>query len=158
MLKQTGNIWEFYHEIRWIVIATNIGWKKDETNPMGAGIAKQASEMFPELPKWYGKRCKKYGIKTALAPYYPARFFLFPTKPLDEERPWMSWQNMSTIELIIKSAKQLSVCVDVLSKNNFISKVGVPMVGCENGGLKQRDVLSVLSNILDNRFVIFCKD
>ena len=87
MIEQKGDIWEFYHDVRWIVITTNIGWKKDGCNPMGAGIAKQAAEMFPDLPRWYGEKCKKYRSDTAVAVYDEAKFFLFPTKPLNEEQP-----------------------------------------------------------------------
>jgi len=126
---------------------------------MGAGIAKQAADMFPDMPEWYGARCKKFGANTAVASYDPARFFLFPTKPLDEDKPWMSWQNMSTVALITRSAKQLSALVDILSKrkNHFFTKIGLPMVGCENGGLRPRDVLPILHELLDDRFVLFQK-
>lgn len=156
MIERYGSIWEFYYEIRWIVITTNIGWKRDGSNPMGAGIARQAADMFPDLPKWYGEKCRKYGADTAVTAYDKARFFLFPTKPLNEEKPWMSWQNQSNIALITKSAKQLSKLVDILSdRGYYFTKIGLPMVGCSNGGLSPHDVLPVLRDILDDRFVLF---
>lgn len=157
MIEQIGDIWEFYYEAQWIVITTNIGYKKNGSNPMGAGIALQASEMYPDLPKWYGERCKKFGANTAVTNYDPARFFLFPTKPLNEEKPWMSWQGRSTIELITRSAKQLAALVDLLSqrKTYLFIKIGLPMVGCENGGLESREVLPILHRFLDDRFILF---
>ncbi len=157
MIEQTGDLWDFYYEVRWIVITTNIGWKKNGSNPMGAGIARRAAGMFPELPEWYGARCQKYGANTAVANYDPARFFLFPTKPLNEEKPWMSWQSMADLELIKRSAKQLAALVDILSKRNshYFTKIGVPVVGCENGGLRSSDVIPVLHEHLDNKFVLF---
>jgi len=158
MIERKGDIWDFYYEAKWIVITTNIGWKKDGTNPMGAGIAKQAADMFPDLPEWYGERCRKYGSNTAVAAYDPARFFLFPTKPLDEDKPWMSWQSMSSIALIKRSAKQLVALVNILNERNyFINQIGIPLVGCENGGLRPKDVLPVLHEILDHRFTLFSK-
>ena len=155
MIETVGDIWEFYYEVRWIVITTNIGWKKDGNNPMGAGIAKEAAAMFPELPKWYGERCRKYGGSTAVINYDPARFFLFPTKPLDPDKPWLSWMGNSSLGLITKSTKQLVALVDILSKKDyFFTKIGLPMVGCSNGRLDKKHVLPILHKYLDDRFVL----
>ncbi len=70
MIERPGDLWAWQAERRWIVIPTNIGWKKDGANPMGAGVALQASEMYPELANWYGARCKKFGENAAVC-FYP---------------------------------------------------------------------------------------
>lgn len=155
MLEQNGDIWTWWAEKRWIVITTNIGWKSDGANPMGAGTAKDAARKYPELPKWYGEKCQKYGANIAVTPYVQGRLFLFPTKALNEEQPYLSWKDDSSIDLIRRSTKQLQALVEELvARGSFISKVGVPLVGCKNGNLSRRDVLPILHKYLDDRFVL----
>lgn len=138
-----------------MVITTNIGWKKDGANPMGAGIAKQAAELFDELPAWYGARCKKYGADTAVCMYEPANFILFPTKPLNERTPWLSWQSKSDLALIRRSAIQLQKLSEIMVERKMLfGEIAIPLVGCENGGLERRDVVPILKQYLDDRFVL----
>lgn len=151
MMKEIiGNIWDWYERRHWIVITTNIGWKSDGSNPMGAGIAKKAAEIDPELPMWYGAKCKKYGSNTATLPYKKEKFILFPTKPLDIGKPWLSWQQDSNLALIARSTKQLAKLADILC----LKTVVLPMVGCGNGGLQSKQVLPVLRHYLDDRFIL----
>lgn len=155
VLERTGNIWDWHSEGRWTVITTNIGWRKDGACPMGAGVAKKAAELYPELPEWYGNRCKRYGAQTAVAPYDPGHLILFPTKPLNEVQPWLSWQNDADLALIERSAKQLVALVTILEKlKKLFGLVGLPMVGCGNGNLKPRDVLWTIRPLLDDRFIL----
>lgn len=155
MITEKGSIWDWHSEKRHIVITTNIGWKKDGTNPMGAGVAKIAATHYPDLPKWYGNKCKRYGENTAVAYYEDGGLFLFPTKPLDIECPWMSWKSDSSLELIAKSSRQLVALVDVLSgRGRFIKRIGLPLPGCGNGNLTRRQVFPIISSILDDRFVL----
>lgn len=155
MKQESGDLWTWNHEGRWVVITTNIGWKKDGSNPMGAGVARAAAEKYPDLPAWYGNRCKKYGEKTAVAPYFKGRLFLFPTKPLDEEQPWLSWKNDSSLSLIRKSCQQLSMLVDILDERGYLlTRIGLPLPGCGNGGLTPRQVLPIITDLLDDRFVL----
>jgi hypothetical protein len=121
---------------------------------MGAGIAGQASDMFPELPGWYGARCKKYGVDTAVCLYKPAMFILFPTKPLDLKKPWMSWSQNSDLDLIRRSAVQLQEVGKILAADGYTDEIALPMVGCHNGHLSRFDVLPILHSILDDRFVL----
>lgn len=156
MLERVGSLWTFHSEGRPVVVTTNIGWKKNGSNPMGAGVAKIAAEKYPELPGWYGRRCEKYGADTAVCYYEIGNLFLFPTKPLNESQPWMSWQNDSDTGLIKRSSIQLAKLVEVLSdeKGMFMPQVALPMVGCGNGNLSPRDVLPILRTFLDDRFVL----
>lgn len=158
MLTNTSDcIWDWYgSENGWIVITTNIGWKKDGCNPMGAGIAKTAAELCPELPEWYGKRCAKYQGHTAVAAYMPARMFCFPTKPFDPKQPWASWRNDSNLDLIRRSCRQLMKLVDTLTERGvLINKVGLPLPGCGNGNLSPSVVKPIIADILDDRFVLY---
>ena len=153
MREITGDLWTFHQEGRWVVITTNIGWKKDGSNPMGAGVAKKAADLYEDLPLWYGKKCKKYTTNTAVQVYKPGRLFLFPTKALDENKPWMSWNQDSSLQLIRRSAKQLAAVVDVLG-NKIFGDIGIPLVGCQNGNLRRKDVLPILREHLNDRFVL----
>jgi len=156
MKTRTGNIWDHHAEGGWIVIATNIGWKSDGTNPMGAGIAKAAADKYPDLPAWYGKKCKKHKADTAVLPYKPGKLFLFPTKPLADQ-PWMSWQQDASLALIQQSVKQLVWWLEIFQRDGmkFIKPIGIPLVGCQNGNLKPKQVLPILNKYLDDHFVLF---
>lgn len=154
MLTKNDDLWTWHAEKKWIIICTNIGWKKDGSNPMGAGVARVAAEKYPDLPAWYGGRCRKYGERTAVTPYYSGNLFMFPTKPLNEEQPWMSWRNDACISLIMKSCRQLVKLADMLEENYFMTSIGLPLPGCGNGNLMPRDVLPILADLLDDRFVL----
>lgn len=155
MIERIGDIWQHHAGGGWVVITTNIGWKKNGSNPMGAGIAAHAADMYPELPGWYGARCSKYGADTACCLYKDARFILFPTKPLNEKKPWLSWQSDSTLDLIRRSAVQLQELGSIVRGGGYDGLIALPMVGCQNGGLNKLDVLPILRSILDDGFVLF---
>lgn len=155
MIVTTGNLWEYYDTGAWAVIPTNIGWKRDGANPMGAGVALQAAKKVPELPKWYGDICKKYLGNTTVIPYIPARMILFPTKPLNVHCPWLSWNNDSDLGLISQSTKQLAKCVSICRSNGIdIKNIAVPLVGCGHGGLSSKDIIPILQESLDDSFIL----
>ena len=156
MITRYGNIWDHHAEGGWIVITTNIGWKSDGSNPMGAGIAKTAANKYPELPIWYGKKCRKFGADTAVLPYKPGKLFMFPTKPLAEQ-PWLSWKQDASLELIRQSTEQLVLWLEILQREGlkFIKPIGVPMVGCQNGNLNPKQVIPILEKYLSDKFVLF---
>lgn len=152
MREQYGNIWTFHQEGRWIVITTNIGFKKDGTNPMGAGVAKQAAERFEDLPAWYGDKCRRFGANTAVTIYKPGKLILFPTKPLGKNMPWMSWKQDSSLDLIRRSTKQLAYIIE--NKKEIFGDIGIPLVGCQNGNLRRKMVMPILRRFLNDRFVL----
>lgn len=156
MITKNGDIWTYHSEGGWIIVTTNIGWKKDGTNPMGAGLAKTAADKYPELPEWYGKKCQKFRSDIGTLPYKKGRLFLFPTKELANQ-PWMSWNQDSSLSLIQKSTIQLALWVNLLENegHKFIKPIGVPLVGCQNGNLKPKQVKPILEKHLDQRFVLF---
>lgn len=153
MVEKVGNIWRFADD-HWVVIPTNIGWKRDGTNPMGAGIAKTAADRFEQLPLWYGLRCQKHGERTAVTPFYAGRMFMFPTKPLNMEQPWLSWQGKADLKLIARSARQLQAVLPLVRKKLPIGRVAIPLVGCGAGGLKPVQVIPLLRSVLSDDFVL----
>lgn len=155
MLELVGDLWVWHTLGHWVVVTTNIGWKKNGANPMGAGLARTAAEKYPALPGWYGQRCRRYGADTAVCHYEPGRLLLFPTKPLDQSKPWLSWQQDACLTLVERSAQQLVQLVNILRGRGLISMdVVVPMVGCANGGLERDQVSPILKHYLDDGFVL----
>ena len=78
MEEIAGNIWDYYDKGHWIVITTNGTVKKNGENVMGAGIAKQASQRFPTLPKWCGDLLVKTGLQVFICPDW--RIITLPVK------------------------------------------------------------------------------
>lgn len=134
-----GNIWahEFDDHLR--VIPVNIGWKANGENVMGRGVARQAATRFPNLQAWYGWRCEAMAGNACLYRYYD--LVLFPVKPLNKEKPYLSWQQPASLELIRASARQLA-------SQYYTERVVLPLVGCGNGELDPVDVLPILDDIL----------
>ncbi len=155
MKVEIGDLWDHHDRGRWVVVTTNIGWKKDGSNPMGAGVAKEAASRFPDLPAKYGARCQKYQHNTAVWPFRPGKLILFPTKPLDAGQPWLSWRSDSDYTLIERSAKQLAKLVSILrQEEKFLPVVVLPLVGCGNGNLEPKRVVRLLERYLDDTFIL----
>ncbi len=157
MIERTGDITTWMAEKRWAVVPTNIGWKKDGANPMGAGVALAAADVYPDLAAWYGARCQKYGADTAVCPYYYGNLILFPTKPLNRAQPWASWRDQSDLDLIARSVTQLQKLGEILhGRKVCFGEIALPLVGCGAGGLSRSDVVPILKR-LDDRFVLLEK-
>jgi hypothetical protein len=159
------DIWECDHTelgLGWIVIPTNIGWKADGKNPMGRGLAQDAAKRYPWLPDLYGQYCQLKGAEAKVVFDMRSRMILFPTKPLDEDRPNLSWKSPASLDLIRKSAKELN---DMLlphkdadwpkAKQLQTNHVFVPVVGCGNGMLDEDEVIEILKATLDDRYTLF---
>lgn len=166
MRYEQQNVWKTaWKPWVWTVITTNIGWTKNGRNPMGAGIALQAAERFPDLPIWYGEICITHRSDTPVVGHRfsgslgAANLVLFPTKPLDEAAPQLSWRQPSAIWLIEKSAIQLRKLFvngdSGLEQAKRRVEVHVPAVGCSNGGLSKEVVVPILERILVEDIFVF---
>lgn len=144
---ERGDIWAC-EKTHLIVIPTNIGWKRTGENVMGRGLALQAERKYPQLPLWYGQQCEKRRTETPVLGYEHAPLILFPVKPLNEDQPSLSWKSKASLDLIERSARQLSeLCPDW--------DIAVSLVGCGNGGLEMADVRPILDRHLSGkRFVL----
>jgi len=134
-----GNLWTFHH-FDPVCITTNGMIRKDGTLVMGAGIALQAKQRFPEVPRKLADAVKIYGNRTMYLTQ--ERMFSFPTKH--------DWRDKSDINLIAESCTQL---VGLTNKCKF-SRVYLPVPGCANGQLDWNEVNPVISDILDDRFIV----
>ena len=144
MKQTTGDLFSFSTTHK-LVIPTNIGWNRQGIGIMGRGVALQAAERNPGFAEWWGKQCQVYLFLTPVLEYN--NYVSFPTKPLNEKQPWLSWQNDSTLELVERSTKLLKQCVR--------GNVALPLVGCGNGGLSQKDVIPLLKkHLTDDRFLL----
>lgn len=131
-----------------ICITTNGICKKDGSAVMGKGIAKTADDYFHISGK-LGEYLTKYGNRAFDMGFYSAfgqdehHVLTFPTK--------MDWRNDSNINLIVTSAEQIIRICDARG----INKCYLPPVGCANGHLNYEALVQpVLSNILDDRFIV----
>ncbi len=157
MLFATGDLWD-YLPSHAIVIPTNLGWTSSGSNVMGAGVAKQAAQRFGWLAGWYGAACKgdfhRHGNESVVRSICKGDgnwLILLPVKPLNTERPYLSWQGPATLDLVERSVRQLAVHKP---QEWGGKKVALPLVGCGNGRLPRAAVLPILEHWLDDRFVL----
>ncbi|MCK9428789.1 MAG: hypothetical protein M0R17_02110 [Candidatus Omnitrophica bacterium] len=135
-----GNLWVWHKLGSTIVIPTNEGWKHDGSNVMGAGLAKEAREVYTELPKIYGRDCQLLTSRV----YYPDyRLILVPSKPLNVKSPHLSWQGNANINTVTKSLKWLQDISESLPE-----KVYVPLIGAGNGQLDPELIKELMDKIL----------
>jgi len=136
MKESVGNLWDAKPEfIR--CITTNGIVKNNGDLIMGAGIALQAKERYPQLPSLLGSYVKRSGNMV----YYLEEFNIasFPTKD--------NWKDKSDIHLIVGSCVQLSAMLENLDKYAIL-----PRPGCGNGGLDwKKEVKPYISGILSDR-------
>ena len=150
MNEVTGDIWNYHHDQSWVVVPTNIGWKKHTSeNVMGAGVAEQAAQRYPELPYLYGKWCRDRRTRTPVLTAPHLRLILFPVKPLRVAEPWLSWQQPAALGLVMQSILELG-------KLDYTDDcpVYLPLVGCGNGKLNPGIVVPMLRAVLDDRFTL----
>jgi O-acetyl-ADP-ribose deacetylase (regulator of RNase III) len=106
---------------------------------MGAGLAKQFKEKYPQYFEEYRKECQRGNVRIGKITSYQVKngpcIFSFPTKD--------HWKFPSKLEYIDSGLKAF---VEMLS-NPFLD-VAFPMLGCQNGGLNERDVLELMKNYL----------
>lgn len=141
MREIKGDLWKFHDEGHWVCVTTNGVVKPNGELVMGKGVALEAAKRAPELPAWAGAIVESYG-NHAFA-YPEKRMILFPTK--------YNWRDNSDIELIRRSAWELSHMA-------FVPQVEVylPRCGCGNGGLNwEKDVRPVMEGLLySQRFTV----
>jgi hypothetical protein len=138
MKQVTGDIWNFWESGEWVAITTN-GQTRDSdgTAVMGRGVAKQAADRFPGLPKQLAYKLNNFGNHVFIFLKY--RIVTFPTKN--------DWRNPSDIGLIRQSCQEL--------KKVTAGRIYLPRPGCSNGQLSWEQVRPVLEDELkDDWFIV----
>lgn len=140
------DLWRIYDEIvapsfsRAIIIPTNGTIRKDASNVMCAGLARDAKMRWPELPLQLGKKVKSCGNAPHGFPQW--RIITFPVKH--------HWWEKADLQLIRQSVMYLATG----SHASRYEIIYMPKVGCGNGRLQWRDVKPILEEYLTSRFVI----
>jgi len=147
MREHTGNIWDWIGRAK-LVITTNVGWRSDGTNVMGAGLAKQAAYRYPGIAAWYGAWCRDHSTESCVVEHPQHPLIFFPTKRLNPSAPHLSWQYDADVDTIARSLRDLAQWPGD-------GMIAVPMVGTQNGNLKEAVVLPWLQEYLvSDRFVL----
>ena len=122
-----------------ILITTNGFIKKDGTGVMGAGVARQAADLFPELPRLLGQSLKdRKNVVSRLLPH----LLSFPVKH--------NWYEDADKKLIKQSVKQLYELAKRYPNKKFV----LPRPGCGSGNLRWTSVRKLLVDLPDNVWVI----
>lgn len=161
MIERKGDIWTYDDVERkdgqswpWIVIPTNGETKVNGEAVMGAGVAKDAAVRFPLLARKLGAKLREGGNHV---------FFLEQTAVKGETRLFRGlvafptkhkWRDMSSLELIEQSAKELRDLVLHCKPAAVI----LPRVGTGLGGLGWKVVKPVLErHLTEDLYVVMEK-
>jgi O-acetyl-ADP-ribose deacetylase (regulator of RNase III) len=131
-----------------LCIMTNGYVKNDGACVMGRGLAKQAADRWPELPKLLGAVLKSSGKNAVHKLVQKGGIWIvsYPTKE--------TWQTESRISFVRRSALELLLLVDAEGWKH----VALPRPGCGNGLLswneKADSVEETIAPLLDDRFVV----
>ena len=136
MKEAIGNLWKANPKfIR--CITTNGDIKKNGELVMGRGIALEAKQKYPALPKLIAEHVKNNGNTVHYFDQY--NIISFPTK--------IHWRDQSDITLIKHSCYQLNTLLNHLNKQAIL-----PRPGCANGGLDwEKEVKPIISTILTDK-------
>lgn len=143
MTEQNKSIWHPDFDSYWRVIPINTVVKADGSLVMGAGLAKQAAERYPDLPKELGNHYRPKGVNVGITLVYACRIIAFPTK--------FDWKKDSDLVLIESGLKELKFWI--LNEYKIVS----PRLGCGLGGLNwERDVKPLVEKYFgdDDNFVV----
>ena len=138
--ETTANIWTFQQQC-YVVIPTNGFVKNNGDLVMGAGLARQANDMF-QIANELGQAVKAKGNHVQVNP--DKKLISFPTKH--------HWTEDADIALVEVSMKEL---VEVATILHFgYKEVVLPRVGCGNGKLDWSNVKLLFDQYLDERFML----
>lgn len=138
MIEIKDNIFT-HNELDAICITTNLCLRKNGDGICGAGVAKAAKKLIPNLEQKLGESIRS-GIKTStiITEYKDKKIISFPTK--------YKWMYDSDIGLIENSMYSLMAIIDKYDFKN----VGLPRPGCSNGRLEWNCVKDSLDKITNN--------
>lgn len=142
MKEKTGNIWDTDCDV--IAITTNGEVKKNGELVMGKGIALQAKQRYPDLPKILGDFVSTMGNIPEIVYDTDLSKRIIVSLPTKNH-----WRDKSDIELIKKSLLSIEFMLDPPIT------IAIPRPGCSNGGLNWEDVKKEIEPLLDDRFVVY---
>lgn len=138
-----GDIWDYHKKGHFITVTTNCNKKANGQVVMGKGIALQAKQRFPDIPRKLGEVTDLRSVVV----FPEERIITFPTK--------INWYENSTIELISSSFAQLIIVVSTMLPERM-KPVYCVKFGCSNGRLNwETQVRPVLEPFVDENEFIF---
>lgn len=145
-LKPGGDIWHYLGRVSAICVTTNGVIKRDGRLVMGAGIAKQARDRFPDIDLTAGQKVKTFGNVPAILHQEGATSIVsLPTKN--------HFQHKSDMSLIVRSC----ILLQKMADEQGWRYIALTPPGCGHGGLRWLDVKSEIQNILDDRFYVLLR-
>lgn len=147
MEECVGNLWSYMSNADARVITTNGTIKNNGEAVMGKGCALEAALRFPLLPRDLGKILNLHGNHVHVFRKYQVDkldfdLITFPVKN--------KWHENADLDLIFRSACELADEADFYGYGSVI----LPRPGCGAGGLRWREVKSVIQGVLDHRFYV----
>lgn len=138
---QGVDLWDLWARGMAVVIPTNTTRKANGEAIMGAGLAKQAQDRMPDLPRVYGDHLSRGEVRVVLE---ALRIILPPTK--------QDWRKPAHLPLIEEGLRWM-VGHERLRQLGW--EVAVPPLGCGLGNLRWDDqVRPLMERYLDERFVV----
>jgi len=143
----SGDIWALARQNDgFVIVPTNTYRRKDGKAVMGAGLALDAAQKHPELPKLLGDHIGEWEDRIFF--HVPSRVICLPTK--------RNWRNPSRLEWIEQGCKEVAVFDQILRDFGFEPPlIYVPSLGCGLGELDwERQVRPVVDSIfLTDNFI-----
>jgi hypothetical protein len=145
---KTGDIWKTLNTTDLLLITTNSMLNNKNELVMGKGIAEQAKDKYPMLPKLFGSLITPnslYGVMTfdnwptSRKLYEHIACFQTKINPFEK----------STLDIIDESISVLNHLANYLPKIKF--NLAYPGIGY--GGLKEKDVKPLVDTLPDNVFI-----
>ena len=140
-----------------LAIPTNLGYKTNGANVMGAGLALYIRDLHSEIPFRYGhwiKQNENTIEKDSVKEFADKRLIMLPTKDLNKYMPHLSWKADARLDIIDRTMKHF------LELHWDRDKIYLlPLLGCGNGKLTSDDVLPILEkHIGDRTNILIFKD
>ena len=144
MQYMNGDIWKLIENGGWAVVTTNTVLRSTGYATMGAGIAKDAVERFPNLEKQLGAHIRRFNDRIFIS----KPVICFPTK--------RDWRYGSRLEWIVQGCHELVDFARILKELGHNEPIYLPKLGCGLGGLNwERQVRPAIDVILESdQFVL----
>ena len=151
------DVWDWYRRGYNVVVNTNIGWGQEGRNNMGAGLARQAAQRFPDLNLKYGAYCRELVLRASpekikiplVAFYEQERLVMLPVKPfLDPHNPERSWDQLASLALIEKSVIALALGIKARRPGAGGQCYVMTLPGAGNGGLSPVEVYKLVAPLV----------
>lgn len=154
MIERQGNIWDTFGIKNAVVLVTtnNVINTKNEL-VMGAGIALEAKQRFPDFPK---EIVGYYWVNPRLWNNGDYHLYINYTQQIGCIQTKRHWRDSSPIDLVQKSVEELNREARLPTNEHII--YNLPKPGCGLGGLDWETQVKPLCEMLPDNVVIWSKE